>query len=437
VERLVCLGLSHRTAPVELRERVGSLGPGAERCPAVEEHAVLSTCYRVELYAHLVDGIEDPREELIGVLAQAHGVERDQLLDHLYVHAGEDVARHLSRVAAGLDSLVLGEAEILGQVRDAFEEARIAGSLGPVLSHLVRTAVSAGRRARTATAIGVNPATASSMALALAHGTLGGLRQKRVLVVGAGRIGLQTLKALAGRGVEQIGVANRTRGRADEIAPRFGASVFGLDELEDALAWADVVVTATSSEEPVVEADAVRRAMSRRASRPLVVVDLAVPADVDRAAGEVAGVRLFDVDDLRAGLDEAMAARLREVPRVEAIIEEEVEAFGRRYRELAVEPLVVELRRRAEEIREQELERVLREFGEVDPETAERIAHLSRVLVKKLLHEPTVRLRERAGTGDADEVAAAVRELFGLPVPHDLPRKTGIRRADSRRAANP
>jgi glutamyl-tRNA reductase len=418
VERLVCLGLSHRTAPVELRERVGSLGPGAERCPAVVEHAVLSTCYRVELYAHLVDGVEDAREELIHALAGAHGVERELLVDHLYVHAGEDVARHLARVASGLDSLVLGEAEILGQVRDAFEEARAAGTTGPALSLLFRTAIATGRRARTETAIGANPATASSMALSLAAGVLGNLADKRALVVGAGTIGLQTMKAFAGRRIEQVAVANRTRERAAEVAGRFGAHAYGLDSLQDAIAWADLVVSATGSETPVITAETVAAAMEGR-DRPLVVVDLAVPADVERATADVGNVRLFDVDDLRAGLDETMASRLREVPNVEAIVEEEVEAFARRYRELAVEPLVVALRRRAEDIRVRELERALDDLGDLDPAAAERIEHLTRVLVKRLMHEPTVRLRERAGSGDAEEIAAAVRDLYGLGAPLD------------------
>jgi glutamyl-tRNA reductase len=419
VDRLVCLGLSHRTAPVGLRERLGTLGPGAARCPAVEEHAVLSTCYRVELYAYLVGGLDEAREELIRVLADGHDVERDLLVDHLYVHAGEDVARHLCRVAAGLDSLVLGEAEILGQVGAAFEAGREAETTGPVLSLLFRTAITAGRRARRETAIGANPATASSMAIALAEGVLGNLKEKNALVVGAGRVALQTLKAASGRGISRTAVANRTRERAAEAARPFEAAAYSLHELVDALAWADVAVTATSSEAPIVSADAVARAVARREERPLVLVDLAVPADVERSAGEIPGVRLFDVDDLRAGLDGAMASRMDEVPKVEAVVEEEAEAFGRRYRELEVEPLVAALRRRAESVRAHEVDRTLRELGDVDPETAARIEHLSRALVKKLLHEPTVRLRERAGQGEADEVAAAVRELFGLGAPRD------------------
>ena len=268
MDRLVCLGLSHRTAPVELRERIGALGPGAERCPAVVEHAALETCYRVELYALLTTGVDDARDELIDALSNAHGVERELLLEHLYVHSGEDVARHLCRVASGLDSLVLGEAEILGQVRSGFEAGKRAGTVGPSLDLLARTAISAGRRARTETAIGANPATASSMALALAEGVLGNVREKHVLVVGAGRVGLQTLKAAQARGVAGVAVANRTLERAAEVGASFGAKAYGLDELEQALADADVVVTATASELPVVSENVVTRAMSPAPSAP-------------------------------------------------------------------------------------------------------------------------------------------------------------------------
>ena len=252
------------------------------------------------------------------------------------------------------------------------------------------------------------------MALALADGVLGDLRERRALVVGAGRIGLQTLKAVTGRRIGAIAVAHRTPERAAEAAERFGGKGYGLDELEEALAWADLAVTATGSEEPVLRAELVSAAISRRPERSLVLVDLAVPADVERTVADIDGVRLFDVDDLRAGLDGALASRLAEVPKVEAIVEDEVAGFGRRYRELEIEPLLAALRVQAEEVREQEVERALRRLGEVDPETAAQLEQLSRSLVKKLLHEPTVRLRERAGDGHVDDVADAVRELFGL-----------------------
>jgi glutamyl-tRNA reductase len=385
----------------------------------VLEHAALQTCYRVELYAHLSGGVDDARDELVDALSTAHAVPRDLLLDHLYVHAGEDVVRHLCRVAAGLDSLVLGESEIQRQVGESFTHARTEGSLGPVLELLGRAAGTAGRRARSETAIGADPATASSMALALAETVLGDLRDKNLLVVGAGRVGVQTLEVAKGRALDRVTVANRTEARADEVAERFGAHACGLSELADALHGADVVVAATAAEDVVVPARTVAAAMRGRAERTLVVVDLAVPADVERAAGVIQGVRLFDVDDLRIGSDEALAVRLREVPKVEVIVEEEVDSFSRRYRELEVEPLLVELRRQAESIREREVDRALRDLGDVEPEVAERVERLSRSLVTKLLHDPTVRARERAGAGDAEDVADAVRDLFGISAPSD------------------
>jgi glutamyl-tRNA reductase len=257
------------------------------------------------------------------------------------------------------------------------------------------------------------------MALALAESALGDLRDKHVLVVGAGRIGLQTLKAAEGRGIAKVAVANRTKERAVEVAQRFETTAHGIDELVSALAVADVAISATSSETPVVRTDAVGAAMAQRGDRPLVLVDLAVPADVERDAGTVPGVRLFDVDDLRAGLDDTMAARLREVPKVEAVVEEEVDGFERRYRELEVEPVLAELRKQAESIRARELARALDDLGDVDPAVVARMEHLTRTLVKRLLHDPTVRARERAGAGNADEVADAVRDLFGISAPPD------------------
>jgi glutamyl-tRNA reductase len=386
---------------------------GADRCPEVVEHVTLSTCYRVELYAALADDVHGARDALVAALADAHDIDSETLVEHLYVHTGEDVARHLSRVATGLDSLVLGEAEVLGQVRDAHESA--GASAGPVLELLFRSAITAGRRARSETALGARAGTASTMAISLAEGVLGSLEGKRALVVGAGRIGTQTLRALRSRGVTELALANRTPDRALIPASEHGAATFGLADLGRALAWADLAVTATSSEEAVVGVDAVRSALAERTERPLVLVDLAVPADVEREVGDVEGVSLFDVDDLRVGLDGALASRMREVPKAEEIVEQEVSAFGRRYRELEVEPLVAAFRARAEVIREQELERALARLGERDAETAAELERLSRSLVAKLLHEPTVRLRGRAGEGDVDEVATAVRELFGLP----------------------
>jgi glutamyl-tRNA reductase len=210
-----------------------------------------------------------------------------------------------------------------------------------------------------------------------------------------------------------VAITSRTHARAAEVATRFGATAYSLDELQAALGASDIVIAATRAEVPVVTEDAVRAAMSAR-DQPMVIVDLAVPADVERAVGAVSGVELFDVDDLRAGLDETRASRLREVPKVEALIEGEVVEFGRRYRQLDVAPIVSALRQRAESLRRRELDRALAELGEIDPRVAEAIERLTRTLVTKLLHDPTIRLRERAGATDGERVVELIRELFGF-----------------------
>lgn len=411
MDRYVCIGLSYRTAPVELRAHV-DLVAAATQNPSVDEYVVLRTCYRVELYAALGARVSDARHELLRALS-AGGLRRE-VLDHLYVHVGQDAAYHLCRVAAGLDSIVLGEAEVLGQVGAALEASTAARTAGPTLTLLFRAAISAGRRARSLTSISAKPASASSMALSLAERTLGDLRDRNILVLGSGKIGRQTAETLARRRFRRIAIASRTRARALEVAVPLGAAGYAVDELDGVLAATDVIIGATQSPSPVVTEGAVRAAMSSRAERPLVIVDLAVPENVERAAGAVPGVRVFDVDDLRAGLDEAKALRLREVPKVETIIDENVAELSRRRRELDVAPIVNALRRQAESLRQQELDRAFRDLEDVDPRVAERVDLLTRTLVTKLLHHPTTQLRKRAGVGGGEQNLDVVRELFQI-----------------------
>jgi glutamyl-tRNA reductase len=410
MDGFVCVGLSYKSAPVELRGRV-DLAASAARSSLVGEYVLLRTCYRVELYATL-DARVDPRRELLETLFDEDAY-RD-VREHLYVHRGEDAARHLCRVAAGLDSIVLGETEVLGQVGTALEGATEAGTVGPATTLLFRTAISAGRRARTQTSISTNPATASSMALSLADKTLGDLRDRSILVIGTGKIGQQTTETITRRQLRHVAIAGRTRARATELAAPLGAAAYGADDLERVLPEFDVVIAAARSSSPVVTEDAVRTAMDKRAERPLVIVDLAVPENVERSAGALPGVHVFDVDDLRAGLDEAKASRLKQVPKVESIIEEDVAELSRRHRELEVEPILSAIRRQAESLRRRELDRALRELGDVDPHVTERVEHLTRTLVKKLLHHPTVQLRERAGDGDGEQFLEVVQELFQI-----------------------
>lgn len=411
---IVCLGVNHRTAPVEVRERLAcSLEQLLPVGAPFGEVLLLSTCNRLELYACSPAGPDGLEEALTGLLCRATGVGEDELAGHLYTQRGWDAAAHLLRVSTGLDSLVLGEPQILGQVTDAFMQATEAGSLGHCLTQLFRAAIRAGKRARSETAISANPASISSVALALAQQHAGDLRRRRVLVIGAGEMGRLTLKALGHRGAGCVEVVNRTFARAESAAATFGGCAFPLDRLAERLAEADVVIAATGAPQPILTRQAVAEAVALRPDRPLLLVDLAVPRDIDPAVGDLPGVSLYDVDDLRGSLDEALSTREGEVPRVEAIIAEEVAGLQNAYREMSVRPLIKDLRRKAEGIRQREIERTLRNLGDIDDATLGHIQKLSQALVNQLLHEPTLYLKEKAVNGETGEVALA-REMFGL-----------------------
>jgi glutamyl-tRNA reductase len=414
MSRLVCLGLSHQTADVELRERMSGLTGDALRSPAIQELVVVSTCNRVELYAYLAPALEDSRSVVIDLVAQAQGIDQAQLTHHLYWHTGRAVVEHLCRVATGLESLVLGEPQILGQIGSAFQSAQQTKQTGAVLSTVFRIAIEAGKRARTETAISTNPASISSVAIALAHSIVGNFRHRRILVVGYGEMGRLTVKTLRSRGVTQIDLANRTVDKVSAVVEQWGGHAYGLDALDEALAHADILFTAASSAAPLLDAEMVQQAMTRRGRPTLVVIDLAVPRNVAPEVAALPGVHLFDVDDLRSSLDEALSARQRERPRVDAIISEEVAHCDRLLQELSMRPVILDLRQKAEEIRQREIERTLRSLGDVDPAVVNQIQVLSRALVNKLLHEPTVRLKQKASDEDVADYAAALRHLFGL-----------------------
>ena len=423
-KQIACLGLSHHTAPVELRERLccslASLEPirgggnDLARFGSVGEVALLSTCNRVELYA-VVSAENDARQLLVDMLAQVPGVAISVFDNYLYYHTGAEAVDHLCRVACGLDSLVLGEQQILGQVGECHHKAIELGTTGTLLSAAFRTAIRAGKRARTETGISSNPVSVSSIAISYAQDLLGDLSERNVLVVGLGEMGLLSLKALRARGIDNVAVANRTVARAQAIADERGLRCYGLDALPQALADSDVVITATRSSEPVIESATVREAMQLRGDHELVLIDIAVPRDIDNAVKDIPNVHLFDTDDLHGTLDEALLARRKEIPAVEEIIAEEITSLRNELQELRVRPLISDLRQKAESIRQRELERTFRHLRDVDPETLERIQHFSRALVNKLLHEPTTRLKEEANNGRSDDYLSAIRELFGLP----------------------
>jgi glutamyl-tRNA reductase len=417
---IVVVGLSHRTTPLDLLERV-SVSPddvpkalaAVTSCDHVREAMVLATCNRTELYA-VVEKFHPAVGELREVLCRLGDVAAAELEEHLLVLHDADAVRHLFAVASGLTSAVLGEHEVLGQVRTAQEVARAEGTLGPLLDLATRQALVAGKRARTETAIARNVASVSSAAVAMAAERLGSLEDRSVLVVGAGEMGSGMVKALVDAGVSDVRIANRTEERARELAEAVKGTALPLSALGDALVGVDVLLTSTGASSLLLDHDVLAASVLRRGGRKLLIVDVAVPRDVDPDVGALRNVDLLDMDDLRAFANAGRAERAREVTRVEAIVAEEVERFlaARSAREMA--PLVSALRDRAEELRAAELDRFSARLGDLDHEQREAVDAVTRAVLNKLLHHPSVELKEAAGTARGDRLADSVRELFDL-----------------------
>jgi glutamyl-tRNA reductase len=408
--RITLVGVSHHGAAVELRERVAlrheeAKAVATQLASAAGEAVCLSTCNRTELYVAHDDDV--PAE----VAATSVLLEREpDLANALYRLNDEAAALHLFRVAAGLDSLVPGEGEILGQVRAAFE----AGATGPILDRLFRQALYAGRKARSQTAIGESPASVSAAAAALAQQVFGDLDGRRILLVGAGKVSEQAARNLISRGAEIAVVANRTLDRASELAERFRSAALPLERIEDELARADVVVSSTSSPDVVLHRDQVERALRARRGRPLFLIDLAVPRDLDPAINELDGCYLYDIDDLEAVVAESLGARRREAATAERIVAEEAEQFRTWQASLDVVPAIASLRARAEEIRQGELAKAEARLGDLSDAERRAVESVTAQIVNKLLHLPTIRMKEAAAAADGVVYADAVRHLFGL-----------------------
>ncbi len=418
---VVVIGLNHRTAPLELLERT-TVAPDAlakaltDVCsrPNVNEAVVLSTCNRTEVYA-VVERFHGAYQDIRDFLCDLAAAAPEDLADHLYSQFDDDAVLHLFEVASGLDSAVLGESEILGQVRTAWERARTEGAARAGLNLLFRHALEVGKRVRTETAIGRSTASVSYAAVAMATDRLGTLEGRRVLVVGAGDMGEGMAVALRHAGVGEMLVANRTVRRAVEVASRVDGLAVGLHEVDEALVDADVLLTSTGAGSVLFEHHAIAGLMARRPDRPLLIVDMAVPRDVDRGVTAIPGVTLLDLDDLRAFAERGVNERRGEAAAARAIAVDELD----RYAELATArqaaPLVSRLYERAEAVRQAELERHRSKLDDLDDQQRAAVDAVTKGLVAKLLHEPSVRLKSAAGSPRGERYAEVLRDLFDLP----------------------
>jgi len=420
--QIALIGLSYRTSPIVVREQLScsvaslpsSFLESTGHFPCVREIVFLSTCNRVELYAAIEPDVSSAEATLATILGEITGVQTAVFAGQTYFHKDQAAAGHLLRVATGLDSQVLGEPQILGQVTHAYMSAIEAKTIGPVLTELFRAAIRSGKRARTETSISHNPMSTSAMAIAQAQKLVGDLKQHNCLIIGLGEMGRLAFKRLRARGVQRISLVNRTYERATSLARQYEHKAYRWGELTEALADADIVISATSAPKTIINADQVRAIMAGRPQRPLILLDIAVPRDIAPDVGQLPGVFLWDADELKGSLDEALAARQQEVPKVEQIIAEENETLLAQLRMLAVKPVIVNLREKAENIRRHELERMLNHLGDVDAQTMKQLQFFSRSLVNKLLHDPTIRLKTKASHDEANMYADAISDLFDL-----------------------
>jgi glutamyl-tRNA reductase len=416
---IVVVGLNHETAPVAVREalafpkeRLGEALTGVREAAGLGEAMILSTCNRVEVYGR-TSATAPPCEAIAAFLARFHGRPAAEVEPHLYKLEGDAAVRHAFRVAASLDSMVLGEPQILGQVKEAYESAEKAGSLGAVLNALRNRSIGAAKRARTETAIGRNAVSVSHVAVELARKIFGELRDRSVLLVGAGKMSQVAARQMVQSGARASVLGGRTFEKAEQLAAALGGRAAPFEDLRKELARADIVISGTGAPGVVIHREDVEAAQMMRRGRPLFVIDIAVPRDVAGDVSRVANVFLYDLDDLHKVAEANLRERKKEASAAEHILDEEIAEFLEWRRSLEVVPLLVELRRRADEIRRAELDKARRRLGTLTPEQESAIEAATSAIVNKLLHAPTVQLKQMAGNGQPEHVGF-IRKLFGL-----------------------
>jgi glutamyl-tRNA reductase len=418
--QLLLVGVSHRTAPVELRERLDFSAQGVDRAlsalarsPGHHEATIVSTCNRVELYVSCDDS-EATRTAVQQFLSAFHGIPTEQLEPHLYAKTGHDAVIHLFRVASGLDSLVMGEPQVLGQVKDAFSLASKMGCTGPLLNKLFHTAFATGKRVRAETSLSEGAVSVSYAAVSLARKIFGNLKGRTVLVVGAGEMGKLTALHMQSQGIGRLMITSRTAAHAATLAESIGGTATAWESLSTALADADIVITATGASSPIISRALIAQTMKARRQRPLFIIDIAVPRDVEAEAGELEEVFLYNIDDLQAVVQENISKRGTEASEAEKIVVQEAARFIGWLNSRAAVPTVVALRHRFESIRQSELRRLEPKLASLPPEARARVDEVTRLIVEKLLIHPTEQLKS---ISDADTVAVysdALNRLFSL-----------------------
>jgi glutamyl-tRNA reductase len=416
-QSIVLIGINHKTAPIELRERVAISReelPEATRAlaalPGVTECMIVSTCNRVEMLA----AVESPETNVAGFLHSHFGIDPAVLAPHIYEHRDQQAVRHLFRVASSLDSMVVGEPQILGQVKDAFAVARASGTVGGHLEHLLQSAFAAAKRVRTETAIGSNSVSIASVAVELARKIFGSLNGRTVFLVGAGKMSELAARHLVQQGAGAILVTNRTLERARQLAEPFDGRVIPFDKLYDAATEADIIISSTGAPHPIFRREHGQAFMHRRRNRPMFFIDIAVPRDVDPAMNKLEGIFVYDIDDLQAVAASHMAERSAQATDAETLITAEVDRFHQRRRAVNVAPAIVSLQQQAEEIRQNELKRIHAKLGSLSAEQIEAVEALTRGLMNKFLHPPMQALKQAARENDSTRVDALC-EAWSLP----------------------
>jgi glutamyl-tRNA reductase len=406
---LALIGVNHKTAPIGVRERIaiapenlGETTRALAATPGVIECMIVSTCNRVELLAT----VDSPDADLTGFLHRHFGLDASVLAPHIYQQRDRDAVRHLFRVAASLDSMVVGEPQILGQVKEAYAVARASGTVAGQLEHLLQCTFAAAKKVRSETEIGSNSVSIASVAVELARKIFGSLQGRTVFLVGAGKMSELAARHLVEQGAGAILVSNRTQERASSMAAEFQGRVIPFEKLYDAASEADIVISSTGAPHPIFRREHGQAFMQRRRNRPMFFIDIAVPRDVDPAMNKLEGIFVYDIDDLQAVAASHIAERSRQADDAERLIAAEVERFHQKLRTVDAAPAIVAIQRQAEEIRQAELRRVMTRLGPLSAEQAAAVEALTRGLVNKFLHPPMQALKQAAREGNAARMEA-------------------------------